>query len=96
MPAEETPPAPYAGQFRVATDPTAGDLVTLERRGEALYMKSPTASPGGLLLHAENDHSFFITEADLHISVDTDSQGRATRIVFHFLGTDTPATRIAQ
>ncbi len=84
----------YAGQYRVASGPTAGDVVIIERLGGALVLKSPTAPPQGLRLHAESERSFFLTEAAIQISFEVDSQGRATGLVFHYFGTDTSAPRI--
>jgi hypothetical protein len=84
----------YAGKYRVASGPTAGDVVTIERRTDALVFKTSSTPPQGLRLHAENDEKFFITETDLQITFQTNSQDRATSLTIHFAGTDTPVTRI--
>jgi CubicO group peptidase (beta-lactamase class C family) len=84
----------YAGQYRVASGPTMGDLVTLQRQGDGLVLKSSTTPPEGVRLHAKSERSFFLTEADIQIDIETDSQGRATGLVFHFAGTETAAPRI--
>jgi D-alanyl-D-alanine-carboxypeptidase/D-alanyl-D-alanine-endopeptidase len=84
----------YVGRYRVASGPTTGDLVTIEREGAALILKSPTSPPQGLRLHAETERTFFITEADLQVVFQTDAQGHASAIVFRFAGTDTPAPRV--
>jgi CubicO group peptidase (beta-lactamase class C family) len=83
----------YAGRYRVASGPTKGDIVAIERTGDFLALKSASTPPQGLRLHAENDHLFFITEADLQIDFRRDG-ARATSIVIHFAGSETPATRV--
>jgi len=84
----------YAGEYRVASGPTAGDIATIERRGDVLVLKAPTTPPEGVRLHAKDEHDLFLTEANIHITVETDIEGRARRLIFHFAGTDTAATRI--
>jgi CubicO group peptidase (beta-lactamase class C family) len=84
---------PYAGQYRVASGPTAGDLVTIERQAEGLVLKSPSTPPDGLRLYAESESRFFLTEADLQVTFETDGQSRVTGLVVHFAGTDTEALR---
>jgi CubicO group peptidase (beta-lactamase class C family) len=80
----------YAGPYQT---PPPGGVITIERQGDALVLKSD-AAPQGLRLHAESERKFFITETDLQVTFETDSQGRATRIVVRFGGTDTAAARI--
>ena len=77
-----------------STGPTAGDVITIERLGDTLVLKSPSAPLQGLRLHAESERSFFLTEADIQIRFEMDSQGHVANIVFHYLGADTPAPRV--
>jgi CubicO group peptidase (beta-lactamase class C family) len=83
----------YAGRYRIASGPTKGDIVTIERTGDFLVLKSTTTPPQGLRLHAESDHLLFIAEADLQIDFRRDG-ARATSMVIHFMGSETPATRV--
>ena len=82
-----------AGQYRVASGPTAGDLITIERQAEGLVLKSPATPPHGLQLYAESESRFFLTEADVQVTFETDPQG-VTGLVVHFAGTDTAAPRV--
>jgi CubicO group peptidase (beta-lactamase class C family) len=83
----------YAGRYRLASGPTKGDLITIERTSDFLVLKSASTPPQGLRLHAESDHLFFITEADLQVDFRREG-GRATSMVIRFAGTETPATRV--
>jgi CubicO group peptidase (beta-lactamase class C family) len=80
----------YSGQYQPAPP---GGVIIVERRGDALFVKFDTA-PQGLRLHAESERSFFITETDLQVIFQTDSEGRATSLIVHFAGQDYPAPRI--
>jgi CubicO group peptidase (beta-lactamase class C family) len=83
----------YAGRYRLDSGPTKGDIVTIERTGDFLVLKSSSTPPQGLRLHAETGHLFFITEADLQVDFRRDG-ARATSMVIHFAGSETPATRV--
>ncbi len=84
----------YAGQYRVASGPTAGEIVTLERQADGLVLRSSSTPPGGLRLYAENERSFFIAEAELGVDLDIDAQNRVSGITIHFAGVDTAAPRV--
>jgi hypothetical protein len=84
----------YAGQYKVEKGPTAGEVITIERTDTALILKSANSPQGGTLLHAKSEKDFFMVEIDLKVSFETDGQGPATGLVFHFAGSDTPAKRI--
>jgi D-alanyl-D-alanine-carboxypeptidase/D-alanyl-D-alanine-endopeptidase len=79
----------YAGQYQ----PAVGGIMTIERQGDALLLKSPS-SPQGVRLHAQSERIFFITETDLTITFQVGSTGRATGLIVHFAGADTPVPRI--
>lgn len=79
----------YVGQYQ----PAVGGVITIERQGGVLLLKS-ASSPQGLRLHAQSERVFFITETDLTITFQVDPQGRATGVLIHFAGADTPAPRI--
>jgi CubicO group peptidase (beta-lactamase class C family) len=83
-----------AGQYRVASGPTAGDVVTIEHQTEGLVLKSPATPPQGLRLYAESDSRFFLTEADVQITFEADARGRVTGLVVHFAGAETEAPRV--
>lgn len=80
----------YAGRYQ----PPAGGPVTIERQGGGLVLKSAATPPQGVRLRAESERVFFITEADLRVTFETDDRGRATGLVIHFGGTDTRAPRV--
>jgi CubicO group peptidase (beta-lactamase class C family) len=84
----------YVGRYRVASGPTAGDVVTVERRGAELVLVSPSTPPQGVRLHAEGEGSFFLTEADVEVRFVANPEGRATGLVVRFAGTDTSAPRL--
>jgi CubicO group peptidase (beta-lactamase class C family) len=84
----------YVGQYKVEKGPTAGEVITIERTGTGLILKSAYSPQGGTQLHAQSEKDFFMVEIDLKVSFETDGQGPATGLVFHFAGSDTPAKRI--
>jgi serine-type D-Ala-D-Ala carboxypeptidase/endopeptidase len=84
----------YAGRYRVASGPTAGDIVTIERKAQGLVLESPATPLEGLRLYAASESRFFLTEADVQVTFETDTQGRVTGLVVHFAGTDTAAPRL--
>jgi CubicO group peptidase (beta-lactamase class C family) len=84
----------YVGHYKVEKGPTAGEVITIERTDTALVLKSANSPQGGTLLHAKSEKDFFMVEIDLKVSFETDGQGPATGLVFHFAGSDTPAKRI--
>ncbi len=84
----------YVGRYRVASGPTAGDIVTIERQGDGLILHSPSTPPQGVRLHAEDERTFFLVEADVQVTFVTDGRGRATGLVVRFAGTDTEAPRV--
>jgi D-alanyl-D-alanine-carboxypeptidase/D-alanyl-D-alanine-endopeptidase len=79
----------YVGQYQ----PAVGGVMTIERQGDGLLLKS-ASSPQGLRLHAQSERVFFIKEADLTITFQQEEPGRATKLLVHFGGIDTPALRI--
>jgi D-alanyl-D-alanine-carboxypeptidase/D-alanyl-D-alanine-endopeptidase len=81
----------YPGQYQ----PDTGAAITVERRGDALFVKFETA-PQGLRLHAENEREFFIVEADVQITFKLDDQGHPNSLVVHFAGKDYPAPRVSK
>jgi CubicO group peptidase (beta-lactamase class C family) len=80
----------FAGRYQT---PPPGGVMVIEHQGDTLILKSDVA-PQGLRLHAESERRFFITETDLQVIFETDSQGRAMRLIVRFAGTDTTAVRI--
>jgi CubicO group peptidase (beta-lactamase class C family) len=86
----------YAGRYRVASGPTAGDIVTIERQGDGLILESPTTPPQGVRLHAESERTFFLAEPAVQVTFETDGQDRATGLVVRFAGTDTAAPRVEE
>ena len=79
----------YTGKYK----PNTGDVITIERRGNAIYFISPTA-PYGLHLFAESEQKFFIKEADFQVTFQTDSAGNATGITVRFGGIEDTAQRV--
>jgi len=79
----------YAGRYRTAS----GDTITIERTGDLLTLKSASAPPNGLRLHAETERLFYITETELQVEFRTDG-GPAESIVIRFAGSETPAKRV--
>jgi CubicO group peptidase (beta-lactamase class C family) len=84
----------YAGQYKVIGGPTDGVVITIEHRGADLFFKSPTTPPQGLRLHAADERSFFITEADLQVTFPKDSTGRAPSLTIHWAGADVVVPRM--
>jgi CubicO group peptidase (beta-lactamase class C family) len=84
----------YVGRYRVASGPTEGDIVTIERREADLVLESPSTPPPGVRLHAEGEGRFFLTEADVQVTFETNTEGRVVGLVVHFAGTDTAAPRV--
>jgi hypothetical protein len=84
----------YAGPYRVASGPTAGDVVMIERQAGGLILKSPTTPPQGLRLYAENDLRLFLTEGDVQVTFQTNEEGQVTGIVVRFADVDTAVPRI--
>jgi D-alanyl-D-alanine-carboxypeptidase/D-alanyl-D-alanine-endopeptidase len=85
----------YAGEYRVTSGPTVGQVVTIERQENGLILKSPTSPPEGLRLHPESQKMFSILDGGIQMSFDSDEGGRVSRLVFRAAGTDTPAVRIS-
>ncbi|HEX5725619.1 MAG TPA: serine hydrolase, partial [Longimicrobiaceae bacterium] len=79
----------YVGRYQ----PAGGDAITIERQGDGLLLRSPSA-PQGVWLRAESERVFFIREADLQATFETDGAGRAIALVIRFAGTDTRAPRV--
>ncbi len=82
------------GQYRVASGPTAGDLITIDRRPEGLGLRSPATPPEGVRLYAEDRRTFFLGDADVKITFDLDGQGSAKALTVRFAGIETPAERV--
>jgi CubicO group peptidase (beta-lactamase class C family) len=83
--------AQYVGRYQ----PPSGGILTVEKVGQYLVMKSPFTPPGGLRLRAESESKFFVTEADLQASFQTNALGGATNLIIRFAGTDTVARRVS-
>ncbi len=86
----------YAGRFRVASGPTAGDIVTIERTRDGLALHSNASPPSGLRLYARDGRTFFPAEVDLEIAFERDGQGTVTGIVIGFAGMETRADRVSE
>ncbi len=84
----------YAGKYRLTDGPSAGMAIMIERQGDALAFVSPATPPGGFRLHAENERSFFITEADLQVDFQRDGEGRVASLTVHFAGVSAVASRM--
>jgi D-alanyl-D-alanine-carboxypeptidase/D-alanyl-D-alanine-endopeptidase len=84
----------YVGRYRVASGPTAGDVVVIEAQADGLIVKSSTTPPQGVRLHAHDERTFFLTEADVQVTFETDDQQHVTGVVIHFAGVDTAAPRV--
>jgi CubicO group peptidase (beta-lactamase class C family) len=84
----------YAGKYRMASGPTAGDVVTIERQEGELILRSPAAPPEGVRLHAQDERTFFPAEVDMDVIFEVDGQGRVSGLVVRFAGVDTAAARI--
>jgi serine-type D-Ala-D-Ala carboxypeptidase/endopeptidase len=81
----------YVGRYQ---SPSPGGIITIEQRGNHLFLKTSSA-PQGLQLHAESDSEFFVTETDLQVSFQRDTHNRITALVVHFAGRDNLAKRLA-
>jgi len=79
----------YIGRYQ----PEAGDVITIERRGDNLFFVSPTA-PQGLRLYAESEQKFFIKEADLTVAFQISGEGQVSGLIVEFAGTKTLVPRL--
>lgn len=70
----------YAGQYR----PSPEWLHIVTREAGVLRIQLPAAPK--MHLYAETDHDFFLKEADIQVTFQTDSQGRVTGLVLHIWG----------
>ena len=83
------------GRYRISSGPGAGEIITVQRTGDFLVMKSSTTPPAGLHLHARSDRVFFITETDLQLEFNSDAGKPASGIEIRFAGSSTPASRVS-
>ncbi|MGY8824376.1 MAG: hypothetical protein ACKVJG_10660 [Candidatus Latescibacterota bacterium] len=66
-------------------------LLAITFEGEQLFVQ-PTNGPK-LLLHAESERTFFLSEIDAQIRFEKDENGKFTRCILHQNGEDQPAER---
>jgi D-alanyl-D-alanine-carboxypeptidase/D-alanyl-D-alanine-endopeptidase len=81
----------YVGRYQ----PPTGVPITIERQGDALIFKS-SVLPQGVRLRAEDDRTFFITEADMQITFELEGAAPAVALVVRFNGSDTRAARVRE
>jgi CubicO group peptidase (beta-lactamase class C family) len=65
---------------------------TITRQGDQLFVK--LGGPRNLPLFPESERQFFLKEFDAEITLDIDSQGKATQLTFHQNGMDVLAKRL--
>src|SRR5258708_4081140 len=78
----------YTGRYRLAPN----FIITITRDGHRLYSQA-TGQPR-LQLFAEGARDFFVRDFDAQLTFVVDDTGRATSVVLHQNGTNTPANRI--
>jgi serine-type D-Ala-D-Ala carboxypeptidase/endopeptidase len=100
----EGEPPPAKEHKEIAVDPKIFDgyvgryqlspvfIVTVTREGDHLYAQA-TNQPR-FEIFAEDDHNFFLKVVDAQLTFVVDANGRATSVVLHQGGRDTPANRI--
>ncbi len=79
----------YVGKYQ----PKVGGIITIERRGDTLSFKSPSA-PSGLRLRAESAEKFFVREVDLAVTFQVDATGRSTGMLVRFGGMEDLVPRV--
>jgi CubicO group peptidase (beta-lactamase class C family) len=67
-------------------------ILTITRNGDRLFAQATGQGRFGIFPESEKD--YFAKVADIQITFEVDAQGRATGLVVHQLGQDTPAKRI--
>jgi D-alanyl-D-alanine-carboxypeptidase/D-alanyl-D-alanine-endopeptidase len=82
------------GRYRISSGPGAGEIITVQRTGAYLVMKTSSTPPAGLRLHARTERTFFVTETDLQIEFKSDAGNPASGIEILFAGSKTFASRV--
>lgn len=78
----------YVGRYQIAPN----FIVAVTREGDHLFAQA-TGQPR-FEIFALSDREFFPKAFDAQMSFETDAQGRATQLVLHQGGKDTPAKRV--
>lgn len=78
----------YTGRYQLAP----AFIITITREGDQLYLQA-TDQPK-FELFAESPREFFLKVVDAQISFVTDETGRATSLVLHQNGANTPGKRM--
>jgi len=78
----------YVGRYELAPD----FILSVTREGSQLFVQA-TGQPK-LEVFAEGERDYFYKVVDAQISFETDSQGRASKLILHQNGVDQPAKRI--
>lgn len=81
----------YIGTYQFES---SGGTIAIERSGNNLIMKSSTTPPDGLKLYPESQNRFFIKEAELEVTFDSDLATKAASLVLRFGGKDYTAKRM--
>jgi serine-type D-Ala-D-Ala carboxypeptidase/endopeptidase len=81
----------YVGRFRFPSDQGAS-VIRVTREGGHLVLNGDGYS--GASFYAESDRDFFAKLFDAQLSFKTDSQGRATEMIFHLNGSTQRCKRI--
>jgi len=78
----------YVGRYELAPD----FILSVTREGSQLFVQA-TGQPKWEVF-AEGERDYFYKVVDAQISFETDSQGRASKLILHQNGVDQPAKRI--
>jgi serine-type D-Ala-D-Ala carboxypeptidase/endopeptidase len=78
----------YVGQYQLAPN----FILTITREGTQFFVQA-TGQPK-LEIFPESERDYFLKVVDAQITFETDSQGRATRLVLHQNGMNQPAKRL--
>lgn len=78
----------YVGRYRLFPD----FILTISREGDRLFGQA--TGPRKNEIFAAGDRGFFYKAVDAQITFETDAQGRATHLILHQGGMDTPGPRI--
>lgn len=80
----------YVGKYQ---PPTPAEPITVTREGD-MFMVTFGTEPQGHRLYAESEKKFFLKDADLTITFQTGSTGRANSMTVNFGGTESLAPRL--
>jgi CubicO group peptidase (beta-lactamase class C family) len=78
----------YVGQYQLAPN----FILTITREGDALFAQA--TGQAKVQIFPESEREFFLKVVDAQITFETNSSDRATSLILHQNGADTPAKRL--